>query len=74
MLVFDEADEIFQQEENHKHLEKIYTKCKSINQIPQSVLFSATFSKDVEDCVNHFLGSCNGYRIENEALKLRGVQ
>ena len=34
MFIFDEADEIFSQEENHKHLKKIYQKLHSINIIP----------------------------------------
>lgn len=34
MLVFDEADEIFNQEQNHLHLKTIYDKLRSINVLP----------------------------------------
>jgi superfamily II DNA/RNA helicase len=37
-------------------------------------LFSATFDDHVEKCINTFLPQCTGYKIEKEALKLKGVR
>ena len=74
MVVFDEADEIFSQEANTAHLNKFYKKLHDIKCGAQSILFSATFDDFVQENINKFLPSCTGYKIEKEAMKLKGVK
>lgn len=41
--------------------------------MPQTVLFSATFDEVVMDNIQKFI-DCKAFRIQKEALKLKGVK
>ena len=41
---------------------------------PQTVLFSATFDDAVMRCINTFYTSVQVFRIQKEALRLKGVK
>lgn len=74
MMVYDEADELFQptnQECFHaikKHLSE------KLNITPQHCLYSATFNDDVIDFTRRVVGEVKMFPMPKEALRLKGVQ
>ena len=75
LVVYDEADEIFLQEANHVSIMKMKNQIEEKLKInPQTVLFSATFDDAVMKCINTFFTSVQVFRIQKEALKLKGVK
>jgi len=73
--VFDEADEIFIQQPNHNSIGKLINHFEKIGRkLPQIALFSATFDESVMDHINVYFGNIQPYRIQKEALQLRGVK
>lgn len=47
MIVYDEADELFIQKDNHECFLKLQEHLKKIGKVPQHCMYSATFNEDV---------------------------
>ena len=63
LIAYDEADEIFLQEGNHKCITKLNEHFKKIKVKPQCVLFSATFTDQVVECISKFFDTVQAFRI-----------
>lgn len=74
MIAYDEADEIFLQEYNHKIINNINEAFKKKGIKPQVVLFSATFTDPIIESITKFVNPVQAFRIQKEALKLKGVK
>ena len=74
MVVFDEADELLLQTNNHETFKLLKSKLKAFNIEPQFVLFSATYSPDIIENASRYVGEFKLYTLKKEALKLSGVQ
>lgn len=74
MVAFDEADEIFLQESNLKAVSKLNQHLKKVNVEPQRILFSATFTPEVEAKIGEYCTNVKAYLMQNTALKLKGVK
>ena len=74
MVVFDEADELLLQPNNHETFKLLKQKLKALNIDPQFVLFSATYSEDIIENARAYVGEFKLYTLKKEALKLSGVQ
>jgi superfamily II DNA/RNA helicase len=74
MIVYDEADEIFAQEDNHPFLLKIIDNLSKKNIEPQHVLFSATFEPYVKETIKKFFKQLLIYPLQKESLRLKGVR
>jgi ATP-dependent RNA helicase DDX19/DBP5 len=74
LVIYDEADEIFQQEGNHESISKLlkFIDAKSI--AAQQVLFSATFDPLTMGKIGGFFTSLKMFTLPKEALKLKGVK
>ena len=74
MIVYDEADELFSQKDNHECFTDILEHLKKIGVKPQHCMYSATFNDDVLKQASRFVGSFVPFTIKKEALKLKGVK
>lgn len=74
MIVYDEADELFIQEEILKSFEVTFRHLKKLGIVPQHILFSATYNAVVIDKIKTFIGDTETFLIQKEALKLKGVK
>lgn len=74
MVVFDEADELLLQTNNHETFKQLKQKLKAFNIDPQFVLFSATYSDDIIENARSYVGEFKLFTLKKEALKLTGVQ
>ena len=63
LICYDEADEIFLQGHNHACITAINAAAKKLEKIPQSVLFSATFTDAVIKEINKFFERVNIFTI-----------
>jgi superfamily II DNA/RNA helicase len=63
MIVYDEADELFIQEEILKSFEVVFKNLRKINVTPQHVLFSATYNAVVIDRIKTFIGDTETFLI-----------
>jgi superfamily II DNA/RNA helicase len=63
MIVYDEADEIFMQESNQQCITNINAYFQKINLKPQFVLFSATFTDKVIECINNFFDHIEAFTV-----------
>ena len=73
-MVYDEADEIYLQENNHLSINKFYQYFTEIGVSPQTVLFSATYPENVINNIKGLVANYRGFQLKNEALKLKGVR
>lgn len=74
MVVYDEADELFEQQSNHECFNQLKKSLTKINITPQHVLFSATFTDNMVETVKRIVGDCKLFLIQKEAQKLKGVR
>lgn len=74
IVVFDEADELLLQPNNHATFFMLRKKLKDLNANPQFVLFSATYSDDIIENAKAYVGDFTLFTLPKEALKLTGVQ
>ena len=47
---------------------------KKINVNPQRILFSATFTEEIEAKIGEYVDNCKAFLMQNAALKLKGVK
>ena len=74
LIAYDEADEIFLQEQNHVSIKNFYKHFGEIGAKPQTLMFSATYPENV---INNILGfgiEYKGFQLKKESLKLKGVK
>ena len=73
-VVYDEADELFMQHNNHSCFEalKKHLKDKGVN--PQHCMYSPTYNDEVVNKTNQFVGKFTSFNIKKESLKLKGVK
>eukprot|EP00347_Sterkiella_histriomuscorum_P021753 403332884 len=75
MVVFDEADEIFKQENNREVIQSLIDKeLKKRGVSPQYLIFSATFEQDIIDQFSKIVGEFTSFRVKKESLNLKGVK
>ena len=74
LIVYDEADEIFLQENNHKFIAKLNSHLLEKGIQPQNLLYSATYDDVQIANINKFFVSYKKFQIKKEALRLKGVQ
>jgi superfamily II DNA/RNA helicase len=63
MIVYDEADELFIQEETLRCFEVAIKHFKKISVAPQNILFSATYNAVVIDKIKHYVGDTETFLI-----------
>jgi superfamily II DNA/RNA helicase len=63
MFVYDEADELFVQDNTVKSLDVIYKSLAKMSINQQNVLFSATFNDIVVDRIKQYIGETNMFPI-----------
>lgn len=61
MVVYDEADEIYLQDGNHKSIAALNKHFQDINVQPQNLLFSATFPENVVTNIRGFIPSYRAF-------------
>lgn len=74
LIVYDEADEIFLQENNHKFIAKLNNHLQEKGITPQNLLYLATYDDIQIQNINKFFVSYKKFQIKKEALRLKGVQ
>ena len=74
LIVYDEADELFNQKDNHECFVKLQEHLVKIEKKPQHCMYSATFNDEVIKFASKFVGSFTPFTIKKEALKLKGVK
>lgn len=74
LIIYDEADEIFQQEGNHDSIRQLLTFVDKNAIEAQQVLFSATFDPNTMDKIQMFYKMLKIFTVSKEALKLKGVK
>jgi len=63
MFVYDEADELFVQDNTVKDLDVIYKSLAKMSISQQNVLFSATFNDTVVERIKQYIGDTNMFPI-----------
>lgn len=63
LIVYDEADELFIQDEILKSFEVAFKHLKKINVVPQHLLFSATYNAIVMEKIKTFIGDTETFLI-----------
>ena len=74
MVVYDEADELYEQASNHECFNQLKKSLAKINVAPQHALFSATYTDKMIDIVKRIIGDCKYFLIQKESQKLKGVK
>jgi superfamily II DNA/RNA helicase len=74
MVVFDEADELLLQDTNLVSFDSLNKYLKTQNLQPQFVLFSATYTPDIIERAQAYVGNLKIFPLKKEALKLKGVK
>ena len=74
LVIYDEADEIFQQEGNHDSIRQLLTYISNKSIVAQQVLFSATFDPLTMEKIGRFFTMLKIFTVSKEALKLKGVK
>ena len=74
MVVYDEADELFDQRSNHECFNQLKKSLSKINVAPQHCLYSATYTDTVVDFAKTIIGDYKYLPIKKEAQKLKGVK
>jgi len=63
MFVYDEADELFVQDNTVKDLDVIYKSLAKMSISQQNILFSATFNDTVVERIKQYIGDTNMFPI-----------
>lgn len=74
LIIYDEADELFQQDSNHPFFIKFFHGLEKKKVSPQHVLFSATYEPSVKDIIKKFFNQLLIYPLHKESLQLKGVR
>ena len=74
MVVYDEADELFEQASNHECFATLKKTLGKINVAPQHCLYSATYTDKVVDFAKRIIGEYKYFPIKKESQKLKGVK
>lgn len=74
MIIYDEADEIFQQQGNQQPLEAMIATLQKLNVQPEQIFFSATYTPEVIEQIKRFVPSFKHYSVNTASLKLVGVK
>ena len=73
-VVYDEADELFMQHNNHPCFEALKKHLKEKGVAPQHCMYSATYNDDVVNKTMSIVGTFTSFNIKKESLKLKGVK
>lgn len=74
MVVYDEADELYLQHSNLPSFVALKNLLTSKGVNPQHLLFSATFTEEVQENIKKFINEYQAFPLKVEALKLKGVK
>jgi superfamily II DNA/RNA helicase len=75
MIIFDEADELFNQPSSREYFITIRTELEKSKVTPQYILVSATFPPEVIPHINAFVpGGYTEFTIPTTSLKLSNVK